>query len=275
MLKSSIRSRAITALCTAHARAHPGVDLDEKGYAPDWRGNLLPAVCANDVAQELSEGSGQELATKFRAAHSSSALAVNVFAPFKRAPEVLHILDRAGFTQVAFEKKCPTGLGGTPPNLDVMLDAPDGLIAIESKCLEYLTPKTAKFADSYRSDLPASGRESTWFAEMLRLCDDPKRYHHLDAAQLVKHSLGLAHSYPDRTVTLLYLFWEPTNATEVEVFSQHRAEIERFAEAVTGDRIAFRAMSYPELWLTCGEKQAPRWCVEHLAELRRRYLVAI
>ncbi|MBZ4023158.1 hypothetical protein CKO11_11885 [Rhodobacter sp. TJ_12] len=275
MLKSSIRSRAITALCTAHARAHPGVDLDEKGYAPDWRRNLLPAVCANDVAQELSEGSGQELATKFRAAHSSSALAVNVFAPFKRAPEVLHILDRAGFTQVAFEKKCPTGLGGTPPNLDVILEAPDGLIAIESKCLEYLTPKTAKFADSYRSDLPASRRESRWFAEMLRLCDDPKRYRHLDAAQLVKHALGLAHSYPDRTVTLLYLFWEPANAAEVEVFAQHRAEIDRFAEAATGDRIAFRAMSYPELWADWTKLRAPQWLTVHIESLQRRYFVAL
>lgn len=47
---------------------------------------------------------------------------------------------------------------------------------------------------------------------MLTLLQEPKRYLYLDAAQLVKHALGFARCYADRTVTLLYLYWEPRNA---------------------------------------------------------------
>ena len=64
---------------------------------------------------------------------------------------------------------------------------------------------------------------------------EPRAYAWLDAAQLVKHAFGLAHTFFTQPVTLLYLYWEPSNATEFPMFGEHRAEIARFAAAVEGD----------------------------------------
>ena len=60
--------------------------------------------------------------------------------------------------------------------------------------------------------------------------------------------LGLARTFSDRPVTLLYLFWEPANAEASPVFAAHRAEISEFAARMTGSSPTFEAMSYPELW---------------------------
>ncbi len=43
-------------------------------------------------------------------------------------------------------------------------------------------------------------------------------YRHLDAAQLIKHYLGLPNTFPGRDVTLLYLFWEPADAADFPGF---------------------------------------------------------
>ena len=83
---------------------------------------------------------------------------------------------------------------------------------------------------------------------MLRLMDRPDSYVWLDAAQLIKHSFGLARTFSDRLVTLLYLFWEPSNPDASPAFAEHRREIATFAERVAGSTPAFKAVSYPELW---------------------------
>jgi hypothetical protein len=47
------------------------------------------------------------------------------------------------------EKKLPTGLKGTSPNLDFYLENKNAIIGIESKFLELLKPKQPKFSISY------------------------------------------------------------------------------------------------------------------------------
>jgi len=42
--------------------------------APDFRDTLLPLVMTDDFEADLQAGDGNELQTKFRAAHSSSVL---------------------------------------------------------------------------------------------------------------------------------------------------------------------------------------------------------
>jgi hypothetical protein len=96
---------------------------------------------------------------------------------------------------------------------------------------------------------------------------------HLDAAQLVKHSLGLAHSGGDNTAVLLYLYWEPLNWKDVPECVEHRAEIQRFAYGVASESVRFAALSYPELWNEWErEASAP---AAHIDALRRRYAVKI
>ena len=94
---------------------------------------------------------------------------------------------------------------GTPPNLDVLLERSDRVVAIESKCTEHLSAHTARFSSVCLTGIRDARRESGWYRELLRLVDAPQAYRWLNAAQLIKHALGLMHCYPDRRVTLLYL----------------------------------------------------------------------
>ncbi|MCR9127874.1 MAG: hypothetical protein NXH82_17405 [Rhodobacteraceae bacterium] len=133
------RPRAIAALAKAFRHTHPGARLNSDGYASDFRDGLLAGVAPADFVPDLAAGDGNELKTKFRAAHSSSALAVNCFAPFRRNLPDLRLIGCGGFDGLQFERKCPTGLrGGRAPNLDVVLSGSRTLVAIESKLTEHL-----------------------------------------------------------------------------------------------------------------------------------------
>lgn len=236
--------------------------------------NLVPSVIIPDFDADLRQGSGDELSGKFRAPHSSSALAVNCFGPFKRHLSDLRLRGVDGFTKLYFEKKCPIGVRGTPPNLDVLIERADSVIAIESKCTEYFSPHAARFSASYQTGIRDARRKTGWFQEMLRLIEAPRTYRRLDAAQLVKHAFGLMHCYPGRRLTLLYLYWEPLNAADYPLFEEHRREIAAFAVRTAGPHLAFASMTYNELW-SFWDDPAPRWLRTHLRHLRARYAVTI
>ena len=273
-VQKNVRRRALLALRKALKTASPGIDLDAQGYTASFADNLVSSVETADFEEELGQGSGNELVGKFRAAHSSSALAVNCFGPFKRRLSDLRVCGSEDFTSLRFEKKCPTGLQGTPPNLDVLIERADRVVAIESKCTEHLSTHPARFAASYDTRILDARRESVWFREMQRLIEAPQAYRCVDAAQLIKHALGLMHGYHDRRVTLLYLYWEPQNAGDYPVFEEHRSETAAFAERVAGSDLAFEAMTYNDLWSSWEETAAP-WLGAHLRDLRSRYAVTI
>ena len=250
--------------------------LDDKGYAADFRDILLPMVSPEDFEADLSAGNGNELQTKFRAVHSSSALAVNAFAPFRRRIGELALLGHRGFSSLAFEQKCPTGLRrGTPPNLDVLVSGESEVVGIESKLTEYLTSHRARFSPAYAEQIQDRRREQSYFREMLRLIEEPVSYVWLDAAQLIKHAFGLARTIGERPATLLYLFWEPANPSASPVFAEHRREIAAFAERVAGATPVFRAMSYPELWSSWKDAGQQDWLARHIEDLRARYEVTL
>lgn len=273
---SRIRSLASAALSERLHEIHPDIDIDDKGYVPHFSENLLLGVEPEHFEVDLRQGDGNELETKFRAAHSSSALVVNTFALFRDRPGDLMLCDLTGFENIAFERKCPTGLrGGRSPNLDVVAERPGHVVAVESKCLEYLSPHTAKFSPAYREQIKDGRREGLWFAAMLRALEQPNEYRHLDVAQLIKHAFGLAPTFPGQDVTLLYLYWEPANANVFDVFHEHRAEIERFAECIRGATPRFRALSYPALWSVWSRASAAGWLGPHVESLRERYLVTL
>lgn len=163
--------------------------IDAEGYARSIDWNLLGGL-TDGIRDDFAAGAGHELEAKMRALHSSSALAVNVFAPWRAAPQWLELADVSGFTELHFEKVCPTGLRGTSPHLDVVASNASHVIAVESKCLEYLTPKAPAFADAYRGIDARSG--SRWFTHV---AGPASAFRRLVAAQLVKHYLGLAREY--------------------------------------------------------------------------------
>ncbi len=156
----------------------------------------------------------------------------------------------------------------------MVIERPDHVVAIESKCTEYLSTHIVRFSAAYETRILDARRESVWFREMLRLIKAPRTYRWLDAAQLIKHTFGLMYCYRDRRVTLLYLYWEPLNAGDYPVFEEHRRETAAFAERVTGSDLAFEAMTYNDLW-SSWNGTAPQWLGTHLRDLRARYAVTI
>lgn len=276
-LSASAASAACrTALASALLRYAPHVQLNKNGYTLEMEENLISGVRPEDFVSDLMQGDGNELGGKFRAAHSSSALAVNTFAPFKADPRALRLPGGVRFTGLSFERKCPHGLRGTSPNLDLIAEHPAGIVAVESKCLEPLSAHKPKFAPAYFRQIIDSRRETGWFAEMVRLSLEPGAYRWLDAGQLIKHALGISYTFPDRPTTLLYLFWEPLNPHAHPVFEEHRQEIRQFANAVNGNGgPVFMALSYLDLWASWDKVGLPGGLQRHLDGLRSRYAVSI
>ena len=267
---NQILVKAKKAIWAAYRRNH-SCPVSKDGYVCCPEDNLISSVHMADFKDDMDSGSGNELKGKFRALHSSSALAVNVFAKWKNNPSDLFLCGKKGLQSLTFEKKCPTGLGGTPPNLDVFLDNEHLLIAVESKFLEYLTPKKGFFSASYTRDNLPQSEEACWYL-IDRIKEQPKQ--HLDAAQLIKHYIGLR-NLPlarDKEIVLLYLFWEPENWKDFEVFHRHHGEISDFASYFDELSVKFIYQSYPELW---DEWEQYYKKTAHVSELRERYYLTI
>lgn len=249
----------------------PKGQVDSRGYVGDFRQNLLPSVKPADFELDLRQGDGNELESKFLAIHSSSALAVNCFAPFRHRLNDLKVAGYADFEALTFEQKCPTGLRSRrAPNLDVVLQSSDRVLAIESKFTEYFQKKKPSFSSAYEAEITDERRNQAWFQEMLRLQETPAAYSRLDAAQLIKHAFGLAHSYPNSAVTLLYLYWEPEPPFAHPLFQQHRKEIDDFAQRVAGSGPRFVALNYKTLWDEWANSNQD-WLVSHRKNLMSRY----
>ena len=257
---------------------------DHALYLNDWRDNLIEGVAPSDCEDDLRHAAGNELKKKggsprkFCAARSSSALAVNTLGPFRRNPENLILAGYDDFQNAWFERKCPNGLRTpVPPHLDFLAVRPNAVVAVESKFLEpFGSPKVAAFTEQYRVPFEgAEGRsaiaEAPWTAMFKSLREDPKQYKHLDAAQLVKHYLGLIHSYPAKTRVLVYLYWEPGNADDIEEVREHRKEAKEFAERVSGGDTRFQVLSYLALWREWENNSRWAGMAAHLARLRERY----
>jgi hypothetical protein len=276
---STLQKRAMSALKRALKSIRPELPLTPNGYVNHWRDNLLPGTDPQWFEAELREGAGKELDSKFRAAHSSSALAINTFAQFKTEPNMLSLANWSGCCCFRFEAKCSAGIIGrrgldSPPHLDVLARCATSVLGIESKCTEHLKSRALKFSPAYSDQIKDDARRnSAWFESMqkIRMTD----YCHLDAAQLIKHAFGLAHCFPSRDVTLLYLYWEPSNAAEFSECKNHREEVQRFAKEVKGASPSFRHLSYQELWREWSLLSSPTWLSEHLTALRERYDICV
>jgi hypothetical protein len=276
MKVGALAAGARRALGEALERARPGAQLDAQGYVVELEDNLLPGIRRAAIADAFAAGAGHELDGKLRAPWSSSALAVNSFGRWQRDLELFSLGGISGFDgSLAFEAKCPNGVSSVPPHLDVLLTRGDDVVAVESKCTEYLARKTPQVSQAYlvlrrRFDERAASR---WFGALTSVPE----FELLDAYQLVKHYLGLRLTYPGRPLTLVYLFWEPLGADAHPILGQHRAEIRRFADLVGGDASCrFAARSYAEHWDALeGLPARPEWLSGHLAALRARYAVAV
>ena len=240
-----------------HWALRAGLAPDSRGYVASVTDNLRVAMSARTRAAFENADGGELLdvdgrPAKMRALHSSSALAVNVFAHWEDRFDLtallsaMHVAGAGGVLE--FERKMPTGARGTPPNVDVVITTSDGmLVGVESKFTEWMTPKDGpvKNLAPYLAD-----EDSFWTWAGMPAADRIARavdagedvYHHLDVPQLLKHSLGLARAAGTGRWVLRYLY---ANAPG-EIATTHAAEIARFSERVASD-IDFRAVSYQAL----------------------------
>jgi hypothetical protein len=242
-----------------------------EGYVKDGRLNLVPGVTPEMIKADYCRGSGHEWLKKFKAIHSSAALVANTFGRWKTDPRRLKVLGLSGFTQPELEAPCPTGLRGTPPNLDVLLQSSDAVIGIESKLLEPLKPTKPHFSPSYSRDrLPQC--EDCWWNLLAQVRDGPPA--HLDIAQLVKHYLGLRKQFAaGQKVYLLYLYWKPLNSAAINEYSELAKEIDCFRSAISEDSaVQFISMDYLQLWNSwSGDAELS----QHAHLLKQRYGVNI
>ena len=212
-----------------------------------------------------------------KALHSSSALAANFFDYWTNGDKAILLwalgVDGDSAKPLDFEAKFPTGLGGTPPHLDVAITLDSGfVIAIECKFTEFLQRSTRgkpKFKPSY---FPPS--ESIWtqvglpecqrLAEELR--EDPREFEYLDSGQLLKHALGLAIQH-GKGFNLYYLYYDGAGDRS----EAHKREIACFDDRV-GAEIRFKALTYQDVFckLKLSEAVDPEYH-EYLDYLGTRY----
>ena len=253
-------------------------EANAKGYLCVAEDNLIELFENwKEIKEELSNGNGNELESKFCALHSSSALCVNNFAPFKKHKNEISFCEHSKFEIAEFEKKLSTRI--STPNLDFYFENQETIIGVESKFTEHLKTNldhTKKNLCKYynRTELeylPKGFMNSIVFHY---ISSSKKMY--LDVAQLIKHSIGLINESKkaDKKAILVYIYWQPDNWEDIDVFKQHKKELDDFAERISKfkDAIEFKHLSYIEFWDTY---KKDKMFSEHIGRVENRYRFSI
>jgi hypothetical protein len=212
---------------------------------------------------------------RLRQPHSAAALAINSFLPWQAAPDQLALDRWTGFDAIQLVVRCPTGLRGTPPHLDVLALRDNAAVAVTVRCTEYLSRRRSAVAPSYDRLLAATPGLDLWLRQLAQLREAPDERQHIDLGALVKHALALGRTFPDRPTSLLYLYWEPLDAAKFAEFGVHRRELAELGEAVRDARVVFASRSINSLWRDWDAQASPSWLRRHVARLRARYGVSL
>ena len=222
--------------------------------------NLLPHLPADLILAALARSPGNELRSgKFDSPESSAALVANGFGLFLDRPADLPPLPGVPMGAVEAvdleaEMRFPWS-GGRHPWLDVGITTATTLVGVESKRFEPFRPaKVPGFSEVY--DRPVWGSQMTRYLRLMQdLVAGAAAYQTLDAAQLVKHALGLRTRAEKRAkgAVLVYLYAEPTHwprsgkPLDPARIRLHRQEVDQFADRVKGDQVAFVALRWADL----------------------------
>ncbi len=249
------KSQTLLRIKEAQRRWADGHNVKREGNSVVVLENNLYQPLTPETRAQYESGDGDELGKdgkrgKMFALRSSSALVCNVFDYWRGRAltpvlKALQIPEEAN--EIALEQKFNTGLGGNPPNLDVVFrrkDASGHVAAIESKFAE-------PYDDRQHKGFAASYFEKRGLWDDLRTCRDlanlingGEQFTCLDAAQLLKHILGLRRNQKQHGFTLLYLWYDVRDSDAAET---HRKEIERFQEIVSCE-VSFRSTTHQELF---------------------------
>lgn len=256
---------ALTSALRSDHRQHPVL---ARGQTLEVRDLLIKGVAERDLPLSLGRA-------RLDTPHSGLALIINSFLPWRRACTQLPLGGKLGFGAIQFDVRCPTGLRGTPPHLDLLALRDDHAVAVTVRSVEYLTRKRSAIATSYDELLAETPGMAPWHDHLADWRNKRIGYDHVDLPALIKYATALGRTFPDRTSTLLYLYWEPLDARTYEEFRQHRIELEALSTTVRDARVDFKAQSFEQLWQDWSARSSPGWLSSHVARLRSRYAVSI
>ncbi len=257
------------------------IALPRRGHVLDRIENNLFLPLHPATLADFARGAGDELGrgggtAKMRSLRSSSALACNVFDPWRGVPlgPLAAALELDGqYTELAFEQKLPHGLKGISPNLDVMLfgrtSRPAGIEGKFCEPYDHTHQRPALDAKYF----PAERRRwaEVGLPRAQRLAEavgSSVEFIRLDAGQLLKHSLALATTFPHSgPICLRYVWFDSGRPVDTD----HKEEIARFSDAIEGE-IDFQAVSYNEVFARLSQEAEPQ--AGYLAYLRARYFAA-
>ena len=240
------------------------------GRLQDWRDSFVGAY----EPGALSDVDGMVDAGRLRVIESGIVLAMNSFLAWRARPHRLPMAGDNGFTDLRFDARCPTGVRGTPPHLDLIAARGSRLVAVTCRGCDYLGRKQTRLPDAYDSvDFPDALKSWGVLLDMWR--SNGHEFAHADPGSLVKFALGLGRTFRGYTLKLVYLYVEPSDAELFEPYQQHRRELEFIRDIVAESSVTFCPVSASELWDDWHEA-FPEPSVRGLvAALRRRYDVAI
>jgi hypothetical protein len=225
--------------------------LEENLFQP-----LHPATRA-----EIESGDGKELGEsvgipKMHALHSSSALGVNLFDPWRTKEDLAPLTNACGLSRAStplhgilqFAAKLPIDSRFPhAPNLDIVIHP-------ESRSYQAFGIE-CKFSEPW-SSWEHGGLAARYFAltdlwESLpntlnlarRISPDDSEFQHLHAAQLIKHLLGLTRAFGPGGFRLFYGWYDVCG----EEGARHRLELSQFTEVLRADNVAFHTLSWQEL----------------------------
>ena len=238
----------------------------EKNYLHDLTDNLFEQL-SNESFDCYNSGDGNETKdsktrlAKMKALHSSSAIVVNLFQHWQKK-DVYPIIHACGFcskypsetgvmteSKIKFEEKfeisTDKSLFPLSPNMDVVIEGFQPLVcAIESKFTEpYSSRKHNGVKQKYIDNTSFWNGLSNLYELAKEISPDNTKFQYLDAAQLIKHILGLKKKYNTAGFHLLYLWYDVIGNDSFE----HRKEIEQFAEIAKRDNIKFSHVTYQEV----------------------------
>lgn len=241
---------------------------------------FLPGVPVDRIMAAFARAGGQEIESgKLASPESSAALAANCFGWFLERPNDLPPfpnLSGLSWPAQKVEIECQMRFpwhGGRHPWLDAAIHTPSHLIGVESKRFEpFRDRKAANLSPAYDRAEAWGDTMAPWQAMRDTLRENARLFRHLDAAQLVKHALGLLTQARrnGKTPILIYLYAEPSSRDgkpiPPDMHARHRAEIANLAQSVSGAEVGFHATSYRD-WLS----QWPSHARSHADRLINRF----
>ena len=252
-------------------RSSIGADrFGSDGRVPAWPDVLVAGVDPT-LAPELRRSLD---VPRLRDPASGAALALNSFLAWRRDLAALRLVEETGFKELRFDARCPTGVRGTPPHLDLIANNGEALVAVHASGFEYLQNSNAKLGAGYVGIAAGVGL-TPWRELATRLVCEPGAFRVVDAATIVKHVVGLARTFPAHRMTLLYLFLEPRDAATHPIFRLHRAELATIAALSRGSAVELHAMSFADLWAAWAPLEQPAWLNGIVLLLQDRYDVVI